>query len=125
MKKMSHNRPVRAFLVAAAGIGAAFAASGVAADPGPMPDDYEEMAVDYVKSRLTNPRGARVTVLSEPYEVEADFDDMEDEDAWAVDVRVRSRLPSGARHGSMAYTVIFYDGEPVALQQDGIDLARL
>ncbi len=114
MKKMS----LFTTLVAAASLAAPALVSPAAADAGPRPYDCESQAIDYVKTRMSNPRGARVRMIGEPYEAEVDFDEYEEMDVWAVDVRVRSRLPSGASTGVARYTVIFVDGEPVALRED-------
>jgi hypothetical protein len=100
-------------------LGAAMAAvaTGFAADHDALPADYRTALVDYVDSRLTDPRGARYQLLSEPYKVFADFKGQGKVPAWAVDVRVRTQLHSGDR-GYATYTVIFVDGAPVALEQD-------
>lgn len=102
------------------GVGAALMAATavMAEDFGVMPADYQSALEDYVGSRLINPRGARFQIVSEPYQVYADFAGRSNVAAWAVDVRVRSRLPNGAMGGYVPYTVIFVDGAPVALEQD-------
>jgi|GEM_PF-1272280 len=109
------------------GIGAvaAFAASAIAADYGVMPADYgvmpadyESASEDYVLSRLADERGARFQFVSAPYPVFADFEGHGNLAAWAVDVRVRSRMASGRMGGYLPYTVIFVDGEPVAFEED-------
>lgn len=124
MKKMSNEMNV---IVAVAGF--CIAASGVVAPvwagSDEMPENYEAQATSYIKDRLSNPRGSRVRVVGEPYEAEADFDGYEDEAVWAVDVRVRSKLPGGGSSGTARYTVIFVDGEPVALEEDDIALASI
>lgn len=101
------------------GVGAAMmtATAVMADDFGVMPANYEAALENYVGSRLTNPRGARFQIVGQPYRVYADFDGYSDVAAWAVDVRVRSRLPNGAM-GTVPYTVIFVGGVPVALEQD-------
>lgn len=100
-------------------VGAAMmaASAAMANDFGAMPVNYQSALEDYVGSRLINPRGARFQITSKPYQVYADFAGRENVAAWAVDVRVRSRLPNGDM-GSVPYTVIFVDGAPVALEQD-------
>lgn len=96
-----------------------------AEDITPCPDDYQSQAAAYVESRLTDARGARVQVSSEPYRIEADLNGRSDLDGWGVDVRVRSRLPTGAYGGYVAYTVIFVDGRPVATGDDASSLSRV
>ena len=44
---------------------------------------------------------------------------------WGVDVRVKSRLPSGSYGATESLTVIFIDGDPVALEEDAQRIARL
>lgn len=88
------------------------------------PDNYPVLAADYVESRLEDPRGAKVQVVSEPYRVIADIKGYEGLPGWGVDVRVRSRLPSGG-YGVVPYTVIFVDGEAVALDDDTSELTRV
>lgn len=105
---------------------AIFAAFGVAMaqDFGRAPADYQDAATDYIEDRLEDPRGARVEFLSDPYRVYADIGRYESLPAWAVDIHVRSRLPGG-RRGAASYTVIFVDGDPVALEDDVYQLTRL
>ncbi|MEM6413828.1 MAG: hypothetical protein AAF720_04145 [Pseudomonadota bacterium] len=97
-------------------VATAFATTG---DVPPM--DAESQAISYVESRLENPRGARVRTDGGPYKIYADFDGYDQVPAWAVDVRARMRLRSGS--GSAPYTVIFVDGEPVAIASDGVDIS--
>jgi len=42
-----------------------------------------------------------------------------------VDVRVKARLPGGGRGGFVPYTVLFLDGEAIALNEDARRLVRL
>ncbi len=100
---------------------AAFAAmisGAIAADFGAMPANYEQAAEDYVMSRLADPRGASVQFMGDPYPVIADIAGYDDLEAWAVDIRVRSKLPNGGKGGYVPYTLIFYRGEPVAFEMD-------
>ncbi len=92
--------------------------AAIAADFGAMPVNYQSALEDYVSSRLIEPRGARYRVIGEPYQVYADFDRHSAVPAWAVDVKVRTRLPNGDMGASQTYTVIFVDGVPVALEED-------
>ena len=91
----------------------------------PCPEDYQAQAPAYIEGRLTDSRGARVQVSSAPYRVEADLNGHSELNGWGVDVRVRSRLPTGAYGGYVAYTVIFVDGAPVATSDDASDLSRV
>ncbi|MEM8772945.1 MAG: hypothetical protein AAGD92_14955 [Pseudomonadota bacterium] len=110
----------------AAGIMALAAVAAVSAsDFGPQPINYEETTHDYLESRLTNKRGARIVFDSEPYQVIADFGDGVSASAWAVDIRVRARLQSRSYGGYMPYTVIFVDGEPVAFSEDIVSVERV
>jgi len=110
----------------AAGLAASMLLAGqaFAQDFGRVPADYQEAAVDYLESRLEDPRGARVNYIGEPYRVYADIGSYEDLPAWAVDVDIRFRM-AGGRRGAGGYTVIFVDGDPVALEDDVYQLTRL
>ena len=109
-----------------AGMAAAIALSaGVAAqDFGPAPANYEAIVVDYFGDRLTEPRTARFQFTSEPYQVFADISGYEGLPCWAVDVRVKSRLPNGDYGAYVPYTVLILDGEPVALEDEVIRMVR-
>ncbi len=98
----------------------------MAQDFGPEPADYRYAVEEYVESRLTNSRGARVSIESRPYTVYADFGRHGEIAAWAVDISVRSHINSRRHDGYMHYTVIFVDGEPVAFEDDirGMEIAR-
>ncbi|MEE2691017.1 MAG: hypothetical protein VX640_05680 [Pseudomonadota bacterium] len=105
---------------------AALLATGVlAADFGPMPANYEASAEAYISDRLVDARSARFQFVGEPYQVYADVAGYEGLPCWAIDVRVKSRLPSGAFGGYMPYTVLFLDGEAIALQDDARRLVKL
>ena len=112
-------------MAAGAAAGLAMMAQAFAADFGNAPADYELLASDYIESRLENPRGARIAATSEPYQVYASIGGYEGVPAWAVDMRVRARLKSRQVGGSMAYTVVFIDGDPIALEEDEVRLTRL
>lgn len=84
----------------------------------------EDAVVAYMQDRLYDPRAARVHLTSDPYQVVVSLRDGREVDAWAVDVRVRSRLPTGSWSGYQPYTVIFQNGVPVALEGDLPDVAR-
>jgi hypothetical protein len=104
---------------------ATLSATSFAGDVAPCPDDYAERAATYVESRLDQDWGARVQVVSDPYRVEADLNGHDNLQGWGVDVRVKSRLPGGATGSYLPYTVIFVDGEAVALDADTSDLTRI
>ena len=109
---------------AAAGVAFLLGASS-AGDIKPCPDNYPVLAADYVEARLDDARGAKVQVVSEPYRVIADISGFEGLPGWGVDVRVKSRLPGGGYGGYVPYTVIFVDGEAVALDDDASELTRV
>jgi len=109
---------------AAAALGLLIGVS-TAGDIKPCPDDYPVRAVEYVEGRLPDARGAKVQVVSEPYRVIADLKGYEGLPGWGVDIRVKSRMPSGQLGGYVPYTVIFVDGEAVALDDDLSDLTRV
>lgn len=106
------------------GLASALALAGgvMAADFGPMPANYESAVQDYFAERLEDPRSARYQYRSDPYQVFADVKGYEGLPCWAVDVRVKARLPGGGYGGYVSYTVIFLDGEAIALEED---LARM
>lgn len=99
--------------------------SVVASDFGPAPSGFEDIAEQYIASRLEDPRGARVQFSGEPYKIFADIGSYEGLSGWAVDVRVKARMSSGSFGGYLPYTVIFIDGDPVALEEDAAQLTRL
>ena len=109
------------------GIAASLALSfgAVAADFGPQPANYEALAEAYIHDRLEDPRSARIEIVGEPYQVLADIAGYQGLNCWAIDVRVKARLPSGSFGGYVPYTVLFLDGEAVALEDDARRLARL
>ena len=104
---------------------AAMAAAAFAAGPlAPCPDDYQTRAVDYVSSRLDDPRGSSYQFVGDPYAVSAEFR-TGDRLGWGVDVRIKSRMTSGGYGAFVPYTIIFVDGEPAALAEDGIEITRI
>lgn len=102
----------------------AFTASLAAADFGPLPADYQSAAQGYISERLADARSARFEFLGEPYMVYADIAGYEGLACWAVDMWVKSRLPSGAVGGYVPMTVIFLDGAPIALKDDARRMAK-
>lgn len=115
---------LKSAISAAAGVALLFGVS-TAGDITPCPDDYPVLAADYVQSRLGDARGSKVQVVSEPYRVIADLEGYEGLPGWGVDIRVKSRMPSGALGGYVPYTVIFVEGEAVALNEDLAELTRV
>ncbi|PQA87920.1 hypothetical protein [Hyphococcus luteus] len=103
---------------------AAFGAAAIASDFGAAPADYEAQAIDYFDQRLTEPRSARYEFAGEPYQVFADVSGYEGLPCWAVDVRVKARMPNGRMGGYVPYTVLFLDGEPIALEADTMRMVR-
>lgn len=108
------------------GVAAALAlgAGAMAADFGRAPANYQTLVEDYVSQRLTDSRGARFEFTSRPYQVFADMRGYDDLPCWAVDVRVKARLPNGAYGGYIPYTVLILDGEPIAMKDDVIRMVR-
>lgn len=100
-------------------------AQAIAGDFGRAPTNYQADAVDYISSRVEESRGVRVQFQGQPYQVYADIGRYQGLPAWAVDVRVRSKIRGGNYGGFQRYTVIFVDGDPVALEQDDVRLTRL
>lgn len=111
---------------ALAGVAVAFAmgAAAVASDFGTAPSEYEALTIEYFGERLTEPRSARYDFTSDPYQVFADLRGYEGVPCWAVDVRVRARMPNGTYGGYVPYTVLFLDGEAIALEADVIRMVR-
>lgn len=107
--------------MAAAG---ALAASAFAADFGAAPSAYETAAQEYIAERLADPRAARFQFMSKPYQVFADLRGYQGLPCWAVDVRVKARLPGGGYGGYVPYTVLFLDGEAIALEGDTLRLVK-
>jgi hypothetical protein len=102
----------------------AFSASAIASDFGPMPSNYESAAQSYILSRLDDPHAARFIMSGEPYTALIDLNGRDDLPCWAVDMRVKSRLPYGGVGGYVPMTVLFHGGRPVALKDDVQSFAR-
>ena len=99
-------------------------AVAIASDFGSAPADFEAQTIDYFGDRLTDPRSARFEFTSEPYQVFADLRGYEGLPCWAVDVRVKSRMPNGTFGGYVPYTVLFLDGEAIALEDDVVRMVK-
>ena len=104
---------------------AVMSAAAFALDFGPMPANYESAAEEYISSRMVDARGVRLQFNGEPYKVYADVSGYEALPCWAVDVRVKERLPTGAIGGYVPYTVLFLDGRPIAFKEDARRISRL
>jgi hypothetical protein len=102
----------------------AFTATVVAADFGPAPSNYQNAAESYIGERLSDPRNARVQFTGQPYKVYADVAGYEGLACWAIDVRVKARLPNGSYGGYVPYTVLFLNGRPIAFKEDARRLVR-
>ena len=89
-----------------------------ASEFGDAPEQYGEVVELYVKDRLHDPRAARVKIMSEPYKVYASIGAHNDMAVWAVDIRVRARMPDGGFGGYVPHTVLLMDGEPIAFRED-------
>lgn len=85
---------------------------------GLSPAACEEAVVHYLDDRLYDSRSARVHLSSDPYKVQVAMRGATEVSAWAVDILVKSRLPTGSWSSYQNYTVIFQDGAPVALESD-------
>lgn len=107
----------------AAAFAFAFATAATASSFGPIPVNYESEAAAYVAERMGDPRGAKYEAVSEPYQVFADVSGYEGLPCWAVDLRVKSRLPSGGV-GMEILTVVFLEGRAIALKDDAQRLVR-
>ncbi len=112
-------------VAAAAGLSIAIVGAALSQDFGPAPADYRSSAEIYVTERLTHPRTPRFKFIGEPYQVVADIDGHEELPCWAVDVRVKARMPGGGYGGYVPYTVLFLNGEAVALEGDVRHVARI
>jgi hypothetical protein len=107
------------------GIAAAVLTVGaIAADFGPRPANYEASAEAYITDRLSDPRGAEFAFVGEPYRVFADVAGYEGLACWAIDVRVKERLPGGRMGGYTPFTVLFLEGQPIAFEEDARRMVR-
>lgn len=123
---MSWNAFLGKRLLAGAAAAVALGAAAFAADFGPKPAAYEAEAQAYIAERLADPRAARFQFRGEPYQVYADIRGYDGLPCWAVDVRVKARMPNGGGYGGyVAYTVLFLDGEAIALEADTLRLVRV
>lgn len=88
---------------------------------GLSPEKCHETISTYLQERLWDPRAARVRLDGEPYAVEVQMRG-DEATAWAQDVYLKSRLPSGSWSNYQPYTIIFQNGVAVAL---GSDLSKV
>ncbi len=82
------------------------------------PSEYREAVGYFLEDRLYDARSARINIDSAPYPVFIETRRGLEAHAWAVDVLVKSRLPSGSWSNYQSYTVIFHNGVPVAFDTD-------
>lgn len=123
---MSWNLSIGKRLLASAAGLVALGAAAIAADFGPKPVDYRGEARAYLSERLADPRSPRIQFRGEPYQVYADVSGYEGLPCWAVDVRVKARMPNGGGYGGyVAYTILFLDGEAIALEEDARGMERV
>lgn len=114
------------YLAAAVALTASFCiSSAIASDFGQMPSGYQAAAEAYLSERLTDQRSARFTFVGEPYQVYADIKGHDRLPCWAVDMRVKAKLPGGEMSRAVPLTVLFYEGQAVALTDDASRVARL
>ena len=99
--------------------------SAIASDFGPAPANFESAAEAYVTKRLSDPFAAQMRAVSDPYQVLVDLVGHDDLPCWAVDMRVKARLPAGDMSRAVPVTVLFYNGKPIALKEDAQHFARL
>ncbi len=99
--------------------------SAIASDFGPAPANYESAAEAYVTKRLSDPFAAQMQAVSEPYQVLVDLKGHDGLPCWAVDMRVKARLPAGDMSRAVPVTVLFHSGKPIALREDTQHFARL
>jgi len=92
---------------------------------GLTPAACEESVAYFLEDRLFDSRAARIELNGDPYKVTVDLRGGNEVDAWAQDVRVKSRLPSGSWSNYQPYTVIFQNGQAVALESDVADVTAV
>jgi hypothetical protein len=89
------------------------------------PAASKEAVASYLGDRLYDPRSARVQLSGEAYRVIVDMRGGREVELWAIDVLVKSRLPSGSWSNYQPYTVIFQSGRAVALESDFSDVTPI
>jgi len=110
MEKFPNMRRSMIFAAVAA---TALGTAALAADPKESPEDR---ALDYLETRLEDPRGARLEVRSDPYRVVFTDADGTTREGVAIDVAYRTRDRGRIYRSDDA--VILVDGEAVALESD-------
>lgn len=119
MHNLSTRNKIFAFLVAAGmALPPLLAMPAMAGSAARMvaPVDYADDAKLYLTSRMEEDANPSFRLEGEPYRVRARLNGAE-RDCWAVDIYTRASLGAGRRSAD-TYTVLFYDGEPVALASD-------
>ena len=85
---------------------------------GLSPEACIESVSYFMSGRLYDSRSARINLNGNPYRVTVDMRGGGRTTAWAQNVRIKSRLPSGSWSNYQPYTVIFKDGRAIALESE-------
>lgn len=85
---------------------------------GLSPEACIESVSYFMSDRLHDSRSARVSLDGTPYRVMVDLRGGRQVSAWAQDVHIKSRLPSGSWSNYQPYTVIFKNGRAIALESE-------
>lgn len=85
---------------------------------GLSPEACAESVSYFMVDRLYDSRSARVSLTGEPYRVMVDLRDGQQVTAWAQNVHIKSRLPSGSWSNQQPFTVIFKNGQAIALESE-------
>ena len=112
------KRYVMAIAASTALMGAAMSATAADDGFGLSPAACEEAVSYFLDDRLYDSRSARVQLSGDPYRVVVNMRSGDVATVWAVDVHVKSRLPSGSWSNYQPYTVIFHNGMAVGLESD-------
>ena len=97
-----------------------------AQDFGAAPANYQTDVKSYFVSRVAEPQGMRMKFSGRPYRVYADLRSIDDAPCWAVDFYASVKIENSGRSTRyQRYTVIFYQGRPVALKTDLPEVSRV
>jgi hypothetical protein len=84
------------------------------ADPGgPLPANYREIAVEYMRSRLDDPDSMRDISFGIPSVVHGRYHGMGDLDYWMVPMKFNAGNRSGGHTGRQERRLFFRDGEVI------------
>lgn len=102
--------------------GALFLPLSAGAGQKDMSAQYQEAAQDYFEMRLQSGYRAHFRSVGHPYRADMVLRGKDGQDhewtGWAVDMKVSTHL-SGARSSRhQAYTIVFMEGQPVAMKRD-------